>query len=181
MKLNAHNLKPVMAAIFFIVEISSRGAIQYVSPTGSDANAGTSWGAAKLTVQAAVSAAGAGDTVLVTNGVYFLTAPINVTNVIVLTSVNGSGVTILDGQQARRCVTINGFAATLNGFTLRNGRAINGGGVYCNGGTIQNCVLTSNQAIGNDVSDGSGGGAYLAYGTLSNCVIYANTAVSTNS
>ncbi len=182
MKLNARNLKLTMAAIVLIaVEISARGAIRYVSPTGNDGNAGTSWATAKLTVQAAVAATVNGDTVLVTNGVYALTGPINITNVIVLTSVNGSSVTILDGQQAARCVLVNGFAATVNGFTLRNGRAVNGGGVYCNGGTIQNCVLTSNQAIGNDASDGSGGGAYMAYGTLSNCVVYANIAQSTNS
>src|SRR5665213_3038562 len=182
MKLNARNLKLTMAAIVLIVvEISARGAIRYVSPTGNDGNAGTSWATAKLTVQAAVNAALTGDTVLVTNGIYALTATIIITNVIILTSVNGSSVTILDGQQAGRCVTINGFAATVNGFTMRNGRAINGGGVYCNGGTIQNCILTSNQAIGNDASDGSGGGAYIAYGTLSNCVVYANIAQSTNS
>ena len=182
MKLNTRNLKLTMAAIVLIaVEISARGAIRYVSPTGNDGNAGTSWATAKLTMQAAVNAALTGDTVLVTNGIYALPATIIITNVIVLTSLNGSSVTILDGQQAGRCVTINGFAATVNGFTMRNGRAINGGGVYCNGGTIQNCVLTSNQAIGNDASDGSGGGAYVAYGTLSNCVVYANIAQSTNS
>src|SRR5665213_4152555 len=118
MKLNARNLKLTMAAIVLIVvEISARGAIRYVSPTGNDGNAGTSWATAKLTVQAAVNAALTGDTVLVTNGIYSLTATIIITNVIILTSVNGSSVTILDGQQAGRCVTINGFAATVNGFT----------------------------------------------------------------
>jgi hypothetical protein len=182
MKMNAQNIKLTMVAVLLIAGgISVRAGIRYVSPTGNDANAGTSWAAAKLTVQAAVATAVTGDTVLVTNGVYALTSAINITNAIVLTSVNGSSATILDGQQAGRCVLINGFTATVNGFTLRNGRAINGGGVYCNGGTIQNCVLTSNQAIGNDVSDGSGGGAYMAYGTLSNCVVYANIAQSTNS
>jgi hypothetical protein len=90
-------------------------------------------------------------------------------------------VTILDGQQAGRCVVINGYAATVNGFTIRNGLAVDGGGVYCNGGTIQNCVLVNNQAIGSDVNDGSGGGAYVAYGTVSNCVFYSNSASSTNS
>ena len=162
------------------IAIGKAATTWYVSPSGNDANSGLNWGAAKQTVQAAVNLTANNDTVLVTNGVYSLTAPVTVTNVILLTSVNGAGATILDGQQIAGCVRINGSAATLNGFTLRNGRAINGGGIYCNAGTIQNCVLTSNQAIGSDVSDGMGGGAYVAYGTMSNCVAYANTAQTTN-
>lgn len=181
MRLNAPNSNLMMiAALLMLGGFSARSAIQYVGPTGSDTNSGTSWAAAKRTVQAAVAGATTGDTVLVTNGVYALTGPIDITNVIVLTSVNGPGVTILDGQQAGRCVVIDGIAATVSGFTLRNGRAINGGAVYCNGGTLQNCVLTGSQAIGNDFNEGSGGGAYIAYGTLSNCVVCGNSAQSTN-
>ncbi len=153
----------------------------YVSPNGSDVNAGTSWSVAKETVQAAVNEAAEGDTVLVTNGVYALTSSVNIAKAITLTSVNGPNATILDGQQAGRCVTINGCAATVSGFTMRNGRAAIGGGVYCNGGTIQNCILSGNQAVGNDFNDSLGGGAYVAYGSVSNCVVDANSATSTNS
>ena len=178
MKMNAQNIKLTMVAVLLIAGgISVRAGIRYVSPTGNDANAGTSWAAAKLTVQAAVATAVTGDTVLVTNGVYALTSAINITNAIVLTSVNGSSATILDGQQAGRCVLINGFAATVNGFTLRNGRAINGGGVYCNGGTVTNCVITNNQAVGDEPK---GGGVYCDGGTVSHCVISGNSVTSTN-
>jgi len=178
MKMNAQNIKLTMVAVLLIAGgISVRAGIRYVSPTGNDANAGTSWAAAKLTVQAAVATAVTGDTVLVTNGVYALTSAINITNAIVLTSVNGSSATILDGQQAGRCVLINGFAATVNGFTLRNGRAINGGGVYCNGGTITNCVITNNQAVGDEPK---GGGVYCDGGAVSHCVISGNSVTSTN-
>jgi hypothetical protein len=157
------------------------GQTWYVSPTGNDGQAGTSWGTAKLTLQAAVNAATSGDTVLATNGVYALTGlSVGIPKAITLASVNGAGVTIIDAQQLGRCITIDGYAATVNGFTLRNGKRTLAGGVYCNGGTILNCVLTNNQAFGDDFTDGMGGGAYLAYGTMSNCVFYGNKAVSTN-
>jgi hypothetical protein len=166
----------------YVCSTARAATIWYVSPSGNDANAGTSWAAAKRTVQAAVNAATGADTVLVTNGVYVLSSSLNITNAIALTSVNGSSSTILDGQHASRCVTIDGVAATVNGFTLQNGRAaVVGGGAYCNGGTIQNCLLANNQAIGDEVNTAQGGGVYVAYGTLSNCVVVSNVAENTNS
>jgi len=153
----------------------------YVSPTGSDGSAGTSWATAKQTLQAAVNAAVNGDTVLATNGVYALTGlSVGIPKTITMTSVNGASATIIDAQQLGRCITIDGYAATVNGFTLRNGKRTLAGGLYCNGGTILNCVLTNNLAFGDDFTDGTGGGGYLAYGTMSNCVFYGNKAVSTN-
>ena len=154
--------------------------IRYVSPSGNDINAGTSWTLAKQSVQAAVNETADGDTVVVTNGVYLLGSPLTISNAIQVTSLNGSGTTILDGQKIQRCVTIKGVAATLSGFTIQNGRALIGGGVYCNGGTVANCLVVSNQAIGDDSNDAQGGGVYLAYGVLSNCVMLANKAISTN-
>src|SRR5213594_2733475 len=52
----------------------------YVSPNGTDANAGTSWASAKQTAQAAVNAATDGDTVLLSDGVYLLTSPVKITS-----------------------------------------------------------------------------------------------------
>ena len=153
----------------------------YVSTSGSDSADGTYWPTAKLTIQAAVNASVNGDTVLVTNGVYTLTGvSLGILKAITLMSVNGASATTIDAQQLGRCVTIDGYAATVNGFTLKNGKRTVGGGVYCNGGTILNCVLTNNQAVGTDLTDGAGGGAYLAYGTMSNCVFYGNSSVNTN-
>jgi hypothetical protein len=153
---------------------------RYVALNGSDANAGTSWATAKQTVQAGVNSAVDGDVVVVSNGVYLLSSAVSITNAIELTSLNGFGTTILDGQRLGRGVTMKGPAATLNGFTIRNGRATIGGGVYCDSGMVQNCWIVSNQAVGDDFNDGQGGGAYLAYGTMSNCVIVSNSALSTN-
>jgi hypothetical protein len=154
--------------------------IRYVSPSGNDNNAGTSWALAKQSVQAAVMTSAAGDTVVVSNGTYLLSSPVTISNAIQVISVNGSGATVLDGQKLQRCVSVEGAAAVLSGFTIQNGRAVVGGGVYCNAGTVQNCLVVSNQASGDDVNDAKGGGVYLAYGVLSNCVVLSNSAVSTN-
>lgn len=151
----------------------------YVSQNGNDASPGTSWAQAKQTLQSAINASRDGDSVVVSNGVYLLTNSVAITNAIYLTSANGSALTTLDGQHTVRCLTLDG-AAVVDGFTLQNGRAITGGGAYCNGGTIQDCLVVSNQALGDDMNSGGGGGVYLAYGLLSNCVVVANSAVSTN-
>jgi parallel beta-helix repeat protein/predicted outer membrane repeat protein len=79
-----------------------------------------------------------------------------------------ANLTIIDGQDARRGVTANA-AALVDGFTLQNGRATNGGGMH--GGMVADCTFTKNTARGYNAS---GGGAYLAKAT--NCVFSANSA-----
>ena len=172
---------PLVLCALVVGLFRADAATWYVSTSGSDSADGTYWPTAKLTIQAAVNASVNGDTVLVTNGVYTLTGvSLGILKAITLMSVNGASATTIDAQQLGRCVTIDGYAATVNGFTLKNGKRTVGGGVYCNGGTILNCVLTNNQAVGTDLTDGAGGGAYLAYGTMSNCVFYGNSSVNTN-
>src|SRR5439155_16747763 len=101
--------------------------------------------------QDAVDAAAAGDQILVTNGVYqtggqvatraaAITNRVAVTKAIVLRSVNGAAVTVIQGYRnpdpasdnAVRCVYLANGAA-LVGFTLTNGSAGYGygGGVWC--------------------------------------------------
>lgn len=181
MKLTAQNIKPtIVAFLLMAAETSAWGAIRYVSPTGNDANSGTSWATPKQTIQAAIDASSAADTVMVTNGVYALNKTMFITNLVLL-SVNGSSVTIVDGQNAVRCLALFGAGTTVNGFTVRNGRNLhNGGGIYCNSGAIVNCVITNNTAVGDGDGHAQGGGIYLGYGSLSNCVVAGNTALSTN-
>ena len=140
-----------------------------------DSGDGWSWGTAKKTIQAAVSAAVAGNTILVADGVY---TPISTGNkAILIQSVNGEAVTIIDGG-GTCCAELgsaSGHTSTvLTGFTLRNGKgrllnSYNGGGSYY--GTLNNCVLTGN-------TGSNGGGAYG--GILNNCVLSNNTASSYN-
>jgi len=93
----------------------------------------TSWASAATNIQDAVNAGTVtGRLVLVTNGVYQSGAyqipnvfevrfafSVVLTNV-VLRSVNGPEVTIIDGAHAARCISLEGDSI-LSGFTLRNG------------------------------------------------------------
>jgi len=139
------------------------------------------WETAATNIQDAVEAAQAGDRVLVTNGMYAVGgkdlgtgfSKVTVANAITLESVNGPSATVIDGGSGVRCVYLaNG--ANLSGFTLTNGVAGSGGGVFCEsvGTVVSNCVVTGNTAIG--FINGGGGGAYG--GTLYNCTLTDNTA-----
>ena len=147
------------------------------------------WTTAARVIQDAVDAAAPGDTVLVTNGVYaagerevsvldtnqepprLVSAGLSrvvVTNSIRLESVNGPLVTTVMGGQltnevgqvtnSLRCVFL-GSNAVLNGFTLTNGVAGGGGGVFSDSfGAVTNCIINGN-------SGAYGGGA-------SRCMLY---------
>jgi hypothetical protein len=152
-----------------------------------------SWATAATNIQDAVDAAGAGDEIVVTNGVYETGARVMygsnrvaVTKAVVVRSVNGPKVTVIRGRQmpsrwagpaAVRCVYLTN-GAVLSGFTVTNGATLDedaglifetyGGGVLgsATGAVVTNCVLTDNHA-GN-----GGGGAYMT--TLTNCTLSAN-------
>ena len=157
------------------------------------------WATAATNIQDAVDAARNGDTVLVTNGVYAVGARdvlvldtnlqppqlvsgglsrVVVTNSIRLESVNGPVLTRIDGGKMLneaghitngvRCVCL-GTDAVLTGFTLTNGVAWDGGGVWAESpsAVISNCTLTSNSAQ-------HGGGAHG--GTLYGCTLNGNWA-----
>ena len=77
----------VILGVFSCLSISISAATIYVSPSGLDADDGLSWGAAKLTIQAGVTAAvGGGHTnVVVSNGLYAVTTSITVQDAITVT------------------------------------------------------------------------------------------------
>ncbi|MHC1766693.1 MAG: immunoglobulin domain-containing protein [Verrucomicrobiia bacterium] len=160
----------------------------------------TSWETAATSIQDAMDAGtAAGRLVLVTNGIYasggravegsLLTNRVTILKPITVQSVNGPGVTIIegtaapggsDGDGAVRCVYLEADAV-LSGFTLRNGHTrgeaggfheseANGGGVWSGKlGTVSNCVLAGNSA-------NVGGGAF--HSTLINCVLAGNSAAA---
>jgi len=139
---------------------------------GSDANGGTSWEDAKLTIQAAVDQVDTGGTVHVAAGTYAenVTVARNMT-------INGAGagVSIVDGGGVgattnMRVFYINsGLTVYLNDMTVQHGHAeggSNGGGIY-NLGTlnIARCTIADNHS-GTGTSDTGYGGGIFNSGTL---------------
>ena len=117
---------------------------------------------------------------MVTNGVYATdgwtvdgttTNRVAVDKPLTVRRVNDKEATIIDGLGAMRCVYLTSNA-TLVGFTLTNGYAWDGGGVYCEStdAFFTNCVIA-----GNSAPNGLGGGACGC--TLYNCIVYFNTAL----
>ncbi|HEY5911158.1 MAG TPA: choice-of-anchor Q domain-containing protein [Verrucomicrobiae bacterium] len=196
-------LKAAIALLVFSVAglaLSSTGfaAIRYVNV--DNVNPGypfDTWETAATSIQDAVDAAYSGEEIVVTNGIYAtggraITGPminrVAVTKPLLVRSVNGPAVTIIQGNQVQgttngpgavRCVYL-ASNATLSGFTLRGGATLvsedwigegSGGGVWgeSSSAVVTDCVLEGNSAYY------YGGGAYWAY--LKNCTVRGNSAI----
>ena len=159
------------------------GNVHYVSKTGSHVSPFSSWGNAATNIQPAVDVAVAGEIVLVNDGTYYPGSQISVAKAITVESVNGAGVTIVNGSGAHRCFRLTSNGLVLDGFTITNGYVRytieQGAGVYSqNDGLVKNCIIAGN------VSQYNGGGVYCLgaglykAGTFRNCVISGNSANS---
>ena len=117
-------------------------------------------------IQTAINASSSGDTVLVQPGSYveninfgghdiLLTSLYLTTNDSIFISS-----TIIDGNASGSAVTFNtgeDSTAQLIGFTIKNGSATNGGGIYC---LNSNPCFNNNKLISNSASN-VGGGIYI--------------------
>ena len=173
---------------------------QFVNPNNpSPAFPYSSWVNAATNIQDAINAAVAGNTVLVTNGVYGVgTTPddqaydnrVLINKAITVRSVNGPSFTTIIGGSSIRCVWMTN-GALLAGFTLTNGNVTSfGGGVYAASSqvVISNCWITGSRGINaggvyrgtlydctltNNYATGDGGGGYS--NTLYRCTLIGNT------
>jgi hypothetical protein len=136
-----------LVALFIVATQFSYGTIRYVGP-----------GQPYATIQAAINASTAGDTVKVLPGVY--NEAITITQNIVI---QGSGyeTTVITSSTNPTVTMSNGkimwFAITSSG----------GNGVNCSGGSVTNCVI----------SGCTGRGIFFpnpSTGSIKNCVIYGN-------
>ena len=158
------------------------------------------WVTAATNIQDAITASVAGDIVLVTNGLYavggksmdgLITNRVSVDKAILVQSVNGPNVTIIqgawdptstNGPGAVRCAWLTNYA-TLSGFTFCGGatralgfpitQQMNGGGVWgsSTNATLFNCWIEMN------VASAEGGGCYQVI--LNNCILLANKVLGT--
>lgn len=155
----------------------------------------STWATAATNIQDGITAATADEVVLVTNGLYasggksvdgILTNRVTIDKGIIVASVNGPGVTSIqgawdpatNGPLAVRCAWLTN-TATLSGFKLFGGATqtnyvsgtpVSGGGVWgssSNVATVAGCVICTNSAYG------AGGGAYQV--KLLSCSLLGNT------
>jgi parallel beta-helix repeat protein/predicted outer membrane repeat protein len=148
------------------------GAVIYVDDDGpSDFN----------NIQAAIDAAGTGDTVLVANDTYTGLGNRNIDfhgKAITVRSENGYENCIIDCENSHRGFHFHSnedSSSILDGFTIVNGYSRNGGAIDCNNSSpkIINCIIAGNTATS------FGGGIYCANSVsvgIDNCQILNNSA-----
>lgn len=183
-----HNMRYYLGILaVMLIGLSARAATHYVVPPetagATPANPYTSWGTAGTSINDVVKAAMTNTPdrlVLVTNGTYYLTNMIVITNGLTLRSFHTGSVdvagTVLNGNwpnTTNRCFYMSTTAAgaVIDGFTITNGCAAaeslegRGGGIYLSYGIVTNCVITGNQTPTN----GNGGGVYMGGGATVTC------------
>ncbi|MCG2660503.1 MAG: right-handed parallel beta-helix repeat-containing protein [Kiritimatiellae bacterium] len=162
--------------------------------TNDAAGGYTNWAGAATNIEWAVDVATNTEFVCVSNGTYYLTNQIVITNAITLYSLKGRDETIVNGNfptYSNRCFWISNVNALVTGFTITNGYVTNsattaegqgsGGGVWLWGGCISNCIITGNTVTNFSVNYSGGGGVYMwrsASARADSCRIEGNKAVS---
>jgi len=163
----------------------------------------------KLTIQAGINAASDGHIVIVAAGTYSGTGNIGLDfggRAITVRSASGPEATIIDCAGAGRGFYFHSSetdSAVVRGFTIANGTASSGGGVYCSSSSprLVNCIITGCSAdngagaycttssnakfinsifVGNTTS-GTGGAVYFynSTPTMTNCTVINNAATGT--
>lgn len=124
----------------------------------------------------ALAVAQGGDTIRIAAGTYVENLSIGAD--VTLVGTGGQTVTIVDGgAQASVVVVQPNTTVVIDGVTLRNGLAVEGGGVFVRGTvTLRNSTITGNEATGRYGGGGIGNDYYSGPIVLENCTISGNTA-----
>ena len=174
------NSDPAILSVVF----SNSTPVKYVNVSNATPVAPFStWATAAIHIQDAIVFANDGDTVLVRRGLYTERLDF-MGKAIVVSSEEGPGVTIIDGNQSGSVVTFSGGGLTtsiIQGFTITNGYAAQGGGIYCTNAApvITNCVIAENSTLTGTIgpNGGDGGGIYASsnsYPLIKDCVVSNN-------
>ena len=185
-----------LAALMLLALAGPSWAAVYVNAGGT--GGGTSWADAYGDIQTAITASGATAAspveIYVAKGTYQLSATISLpAGVKLYGGFAGTEATIdldardfaanettLDGGGDKRVIECTDGAARadntiLDGFTIRNGQADHGGGMYIQNAspTVRNCTFSNNTVT----SMTKGGGMYIKDGspTVTNCTFTGNT------
>lgn len=103
------------------------------------------------TIQAAINTSANGDIIVVRAGTYFENIDF-LGKAVTVMSEEGSDLTVIDGSRLGSVVMfVNGEGAdsVLQGFTITNGFAVDGGGIHCNGAspTVNANIIYRNEAV----------------------------------
>lgn len=139
-------------------------------------------------IQTAINGANNDDEIVVAPGTYIGALDTNDKSITIRSS-GGPNVTIINGNNAGPCISIddtNGMnnPTVIEGFTLTNGRGVanglggfQGAGIYAwlTNPTIRNCIIRNNSVVG---TSSQGGGVYCFFASprLINCTIRNNSA-----
>lgn len=150
----------------------------FVSLSGANVAPYDSWANAATSISVAVAYSSHGDVITIDDGTFLLSATIPVSKGIVITSRNGRGSTIVDGQHlAMSCFTMTHASALVMNLTVRNGGRTSGtiipsyfgGGFQMTAGLVYGCEIHGCTGWG-------GGGVYATGGWVSHSIIRDNYA-----
>ena len=135
----------------------------------------TGWDEAATNIQDALDVASDGSVIRVRAGLYQITSSIRITNAVTVYCVDWNANATVDGQGLTRCFEIENSNAVVEKFVIKGGFADQGAGGLCRGGTLRNCVIAGNRAVGQGVGDGGGGLWLLGGSTLDSCIVSKNS------
>ncbi len=145
---------------------------------GDDGNAGTSWAAAKATIQAGLDLVTGADALHVAEGIYAEQLTLGHNGLELLGGYPSQGgarnpdvyESVIDGGGSGVPITINGVSAVVvDGFIITNGTGANGGGIVC----VDTTAALQNNRISACTCTGSQGGAAISI-TNSDVDVLAN-------